>query len=398
MNIDHAIVHGNIITPSRIIEQGCVLIANGRIVDILESAPALDDTVNIIDAEGNYVAPGFIDLHTHGAGGADFMDGNTDAYLIAARMHASHGTTLLYPTTLTSSNELLYETFETYSDAVRRNTNGAQFGGLHLEGPYFSPLQSGAQDKCFLRDPKPEEYLNILNHTDSIARWSLAPELPGANRFIQELRERGILASAAHTNATFEEMQEAFQNGLTHLTHFYSCMSSITRRNAFRYAGVLEFGYYEDNATVEIIADGIHVPSSLLKLVTKIKGVERIALVTDSMRAAGMPEGKSILGSLTGGQEVIVEDGVAKLLDRTAFAGSVATADRLVRTVIREGNVTLHDAVRMMSETPASIMHIDHRKGKICKGMDADLVIFDTNITIIRTIISGKTIYLKEQC
>ena len=172
-------------------------------------------------------------------------------------------------------------------------------------------------------------------------------------------------------------------------------MSSITRRNAYRYAGVLEFGYYEDDITVEIIADGIHVPSSLLKLVTKIKGVERIALITDSMRAAGMPEGKSILGSLTNGQEVIVEDGVAKLLYRSAFAGSVATADRLVRTVIREGNVTLHDAVRMMSETPARIMHVDDRKGKIRKGMDADIVVFDNNITILQTIINGTTVYTR---
>lgn len=395
MNIEYAIIHGNVITPSRIIEQGCVLVADGKIAEVLETAPALDETVSIINAKGCYVAPGFIDLHTHGAGGADFMDGSTEAYLTVARMHAAHGTTLLYPTTLTSTNELLYETFDVYQEAVKQNADGARFGGLHLEGPYFSPYQSGAQDKAYLRNPTPEEYREILRRTDDIARWSLAPELPGTEMFVQVLREHGILASAAHTNATFEEMQEDYQHGLTHLTHFYSCMSSITRRNAFRYAGVLEFGYYEDNVTIEIIADGIHVPSSLLKLVNKIKGAERIALVTDSMRAAGMPEGKSILGSLKGGQEVIVEDGVAKLLDRTAFAGSVATADRLVRTMVREGNATLHDAVRMITETPARIMHVDHQKGRILKGMDADLTIFDSNISIQSTIIKGKIIYKK---
>ena len=361
----------------------------------METTPVLDETVGVIDAEGHYVAPGFIDLHTHGAGGADFMDGSTEAYLTAARMHASHGTTLLYPTTLTSTNEILYESFDVYREAVKQNTDGARFGGLHLEGPYFSPYQSGAQDKCYLRNPNPKEYMEILRRTDDIARWSLAPELPGMKMFIQVLREHGIIASAAHSNATFEEMQEAYQNGLTHLTHFYSCMSSITRRNAFRYAGVVEFGYYEDNVTIEIISDGIHVPSSLLKLVNKLKGVGRIALVTDSMRAAGMPEGKSILGSLKNGQEVIVEDGVAKLPDRTAFAGSVATADRLVYTMSHEGNATLHDAVRMMTETPARIMHIDHRKGRILKGMDADLTIFDSNVNIQATIINGKILYKK---
>lgn len=401
MNINCAIINGNIITPSRIIERGCVLIADGKIVDVLNNTPTLAEGVNIIDAKGNFVSPGFIDLHTHGAGGADFMDGSVEAFLTVARMHATHGTTLLYPTTLTSSNQVLFDTFDIYHDAQKRNINGAQLGGLHLEGPYFSPEQGGAQDKSHLRTPKPEEYMEILNRTDSIARWSLAPELPGSEEFIKVLCERGILVAAAHTNATFEEMQQAYEHGMTHLTHFYSCMSTVTRRNAYRYAGVLEFGYYEDNVTIEIIADGIHVPSSLLKLVTKIKGPERIALITDSMRAAGMPEGKSILGSLTEGQEVIVEDGVAKLLDRSAFAGSVATADRLVRTVIREGNVTLFDAVRMMTETPAHIMHADQHKGSIKKGMDADLVIFDNNINIQRTIINGTTIYTnytKKSC
>lgn len=393
MNIDSAIINGNIITPKGIINGGCILISGGKITDILPTMPSLNDGIITIDAKGEYVAPGFIDMHTHGAGNADFMDGTTEAYLTAARMHVIHGTTLLYPTTLTSTNNLLYETFETYKDAVRLNNDGAQFGGLHLEGPYFSPLQSGAQDKSYLRNPVPAEYLDILKHSDDIARWSFAPELPGSIDFIRELRDRNIVASAAHTNATFEEMQEAFKAGVTHITHFYSCMSSITRRNAFRYAGVLEFGYYEDGVTIEIIADGIHVPSSLLKLVMKIKGSERIALVTDSMRAAGMPDGKSILGSLKDGQEVVVEDGVAKLLDRTAFAGSVATSDRLIRTMINEGEVSLTDAVRMMTESPARIMGINHKKGSIAKGMDADFVIFNDNIDIHRTIINGITIY-----
>ena len=396
MLIDTLIKNGRIITPSGMLPEGCVLIAEGRIAGIEAHCPEITETTETIDAGGNYVAPGLIDLHTHGAGGCDFMDGTVEAYLTAARMHARHGTTLLYPTTLTSTNESLFETFETYRRAAAANTDGAAFGGLHLEGPYFAYEQRGAQDPRYLRNPDPEEYLQILARTNDIARWSLAPELPGAPEFGKELQKRGILASMAHTNATFEQARNAFENGFSHLTHFYSCMSTITRRNAFRYAGVIEFGYYEDGVTVEIIADGIHVPGPLLQLICKIKGPERIALVTDSMRAAGMPEGPSILGGVADGQEVIVEDGVAKLPDRTAFAGSVATADRLVRTMIDEGGIALTDAIRMMTETPARIMHIEDRKGSLLPGADADIVLFNDRIEIERTIVQGKTIYKKQ--
>ena len=394
--MDTLIRNGRIISPSGIIENGCVTLADGRIVDVSAGLHEAPEGVEVIDAAGAYVAPGFIDLHTHGAGGCDFMDGTVEAYLTAARTHAQHGTTLLYPTTLTSTNDLLFETFAIYEAALAANTDGAAFGGLHLEGPYFAYEQRGAQDPRYLRNPDPAEYLEILASTNRIARWSLAPELPGAAAFGRVLQERGILASMAHTNATFEEAQEAFRHGFTHLTHFYSCMSTITRRNAFRYAGVIEFGYYEDGATVEIIADGIHVPESLLKLIVKLKGPERIALVTDSMRAAGMPEGPSILGGLADGQPVLVEDGVAKLPDRTAFAGSVATADRLVRTMIAEGGVVLADAVRMATETPARIMHLDDRKGVLRRGADADIVLFNADIAIERTIVGGKTVYQKN--
>ena len=396
--IDTLIRNGRIITPAGIIERGCVAIENGRITGVSdESECGTPESAETIDAGGAFVAPGFIDLHTHGAGGCDFMDGTVEAYLTAARTHAQHGTTLLYPTTLTSTNELLFETFDIYASAAAANTDGAAFGGLHLEGPYFAYDQRGAQDPRYLREPSPGEYMEILSRTDNIARWSLAPELPGAAEFGRVLQSRGILASMAHTNATFEEAQEAFRHGFTHLTHFYSCMSTVTRRNAFRYAGVIEFGYYEDGATVEIIADGIHVPESLLKLIVKLKGAGRIALVTDSMRAAGMPEGPSILGGIADGQPVIVEDGVAKLPDRSAFAGSVATADRLVRTMINEGGVALADAVRMATETPARIMRIDDRKGLLRRGADADIAIFNAAIEIERTIVGGKTIYKKEK-
>lgn len=383
-----AIVNGRILAPGGI-RHGVLLLEDNRIKGIDETVPA---RAAVIDAEGCYVAPGFIDMHTHGAGGADFMDGTVEAYLTAARMHARHGTTLLYPTTLTSTNEALYESFETYRKARLENRDGAAFGGMHLEGPYFNPEFAGAQDRRYLRNPRPEEYREILDRCPDLARWSFAPELEGAAEFAAELKRRGIVASIGHTNATFGECDAAWRAGATHMTHFYSCMSTISRRNAFRYAGTIEYGYFQDGMTVEIIADGIHVPADLLHLLLKIKGTERISLVTDSMRAAGMPEGQSILGGLADGQPVIVEDGVAKLLDRSAFAGSVATADRLVRTMVREAGCSIPEAVRMMTENPARVMGIAQRKGSILPGKDADVVIFDDDINVQKTIIAGKTI------
>ena len=319
------------------------------------------------------------------------MDGTVEAYLGAAQMHARHGTTALLPTTLTSTNEELLNTFATYKEAKAQNRSGAAFLGLHLEGPYFSYNQRGAQDPKYLRNPRPEEYETILAASDDIVRWSVAPELDGALEFGRRLAERGILPSIGHTDAIYEQVEEAYRHaGYTHVTHLYSCMSTITRRNAYRYAGALEAAYMMDDMTVEIIADGVHLPASLLKYVCKFKGPDKIALVTDSMRGAGMPEGETILGSLKDGQRVIIEDGVAKLPDRSAFAGSVATADRLVRTIVSLAGVQLADAVKMMTLTPARIMKVDDCKGSLAVGKDADIVIFDEGINVKTTIIGGK--------
>ena len=310
-------------------------------------------------------------------------------------MHARHGTTSMVPTTLTSTNDELKNTFEIFRQAKKLNVKGANLLGLHLEGPYFSMEQRGAQDPAYIRNPEAEEYKRILEWSDDIIRWSAAPELEGAIEFGRYLDNRGILVSIAHSDAIYEQVQNAFENGYTHVTHLYYGMSGVRRINARRYAGVIESAFLIDDMTVEIIADGVHLPESLLKLIFKIKGKSRIALVTDSMRAAGMPEGESILGSLEKGQKVIVEEGVAKLPDRSAFAGSVATADRLVRTMVSIAGVPVVDAVRMMTATPAEIININRSKGTIAAGKDADIVIFDADIHILKTIINGKVIYNK---
>ncbi len=394
MNQRTIIQNGKVIFSDRIEENISIVCEKGEIAEVLNSEnliPAEGDAV--IDAKGNYISAGFIDIHTHGGGGHDFMDGTVEAFLGAAEKHAQHGTTALLPTTLTSTTEELIKMFAIFKEAKRTNTKGARFLGLHLEGPYFAYNQRGAQDPKYLRNPEPEEYNMIMAQSDDIVRWSLAPELPGALEFGKVLRDNNILTAVAHSDAIYEEVLEAFDAGFTLATHLYSGMSTITRRNAYRYAGVVEAAYLIDEMDVEIIADGVHLPKSLLQFVYKFKGPDRTALCTDSMRGAGMPDGESILGSLEKGQKVIIEDGVAKLPDRTAFAGSIATTDRLVRTMVELAEVPLIDAVKMMTLTPARIMKIDHRKGSIEKGKDADFVIFDNNIHVSHTIIEGNVIY-----
>ncbi|MDD4776712.1 MAG: N-acetylglucosamine-6-phosphate deacetylase [Fermentimonas sp.] len=388
------IENGSVIFPDYIEENISIICEGSKIRSILPSSDVVfSDSDYRIDASGKYISPGFIDIHLHGGGGHDFMDGTVDAFLGAAELHARYGTTAMVPTTLTSTTEGLMNTFSVYSEAVNKNTKGAKFLGLHLEGPYFSYNQRGAQDPKYLRNPEREEYMHILESSKDIVRWSLAPELPGALDMSRTLVSRNILAAVAHSDAVCEEVEEAFKEGFTHITHLYSGMSSVTRRNAFRYAGVVEAAYLIDDMTVEIIADGVHIPRPLLQFVYKFKGVDKIALCTDSMRGAGMPDGESILGSLKEGQRVIIEDGVAKLPDRTSFAGSVATADRLIRTMVNIAGVSIQEAVKMMTLTPARIMKIDSQKGSIESGKDADFVIFDENIKVSYTVSEGTVIY-----
>lgn len=385
------ITNGTVLSPFRAIKNGTVVVEEGKILGVHEGNVEVPDAEEI-DAQGLYIAPGFIDIHVHGGGGFDFMDGTEEAFLKIAQLHAQYGTTALVPTTLTAEKEDLLQTLDVYENANRLNTGGAAFLGIHLEGPYFALSQRGAQDPRYIRNPDPAEYEEILAHSSSIVRWSAAPELDGAIAFGQRLRQKGILAAIAHTDAFYDDVLEAYESGYSLVTHLYSAMSGVTRKNAFRYAGVIESAYLLD-LDVEIIGDGIHLPAPLLKLVHKIKGADRTALITDAMRGAGMPEGESTLGSLKNGLKVIIEDGVAKLPDRTSFAGSVATFDRLVRNMVFMADVSLLEAVRMASTTPARIMGVGEQKGSLAKGKDADIVIFDKDIMVSMTMVAGRVVY-----
>ena len=389
------IFNGKIITPDKIIDGGTILIQSNRIEAISNGNIEVANCIEI-DAQGKFISPGFIDIHVHGGGGHDFMDGNENAFLKIAETHAKFGTTSMLPTTLTSTKEAMLQILGVYENANRNNDKGAQFLGMHLEGPYISMNQKGAQDPRYIRDPLPEEYEEILSKFSCIRRWSAAPELKGAIEFGKYVKSKGVLPALAHTDAVYDEVIQAFENGYTLATHLYSAMSGVTRRNSFRFAGVVESAFIIDDMDVEIIADGVHLPAPLLKLVYKIKGADRTALITDAIRPAGTNVSESILGSIDNGLKVIIEDGVAKLPDRTAFAGSIATADRLVRSMINLAEVSLEDAIKMISATPARIMGVVDKKGTLTVGKDADIIIFDKNINVSMTMINGKIIYQKS--
>lgn len=383
------LINANIITPYQI-KKGNVLIKDKKIKSINNQ---INNKAKKIDLSNSYLSPGFIDLHLHGGGGSDLMDGDVSSILKIAETHLKYGTTSIYPTTLTAKDEELFNLFKNIKTAKQKNTNGAQILGLHLEGPYLSSNQKGAQDEKYIKKPYKDHYQKIIESSGDIARVTSAPELKGALELGSYLKEKGIVASIGHTDAEYADMLKALEHGYDLLTHFYSGMSNLKRRNGERILGAVESGYLFDEFKVEIIADGFHLPPELLKLIYKIKGPNNIALVTDAMRGAGMPEGKSILGSLENGIEVIIENGVAKMPDRQAFAGSVGTMDRLVRNMVNLAEVPLNEAIKMATLTPAKIMKIDDKKGTISPGKDADIVILNKELEVEYTIVAGKIIY-----
>jgi len=391
------IINAKIITRDRIIDHGYVSVLNDKIVEVkegnFEQSQGSHDR-QIIDAQGLYLSPGFVDIHVHGGGGADFMDNEVEAYLTVAETHAKFGTTSMLPTTLTSEQDMLLDTFAIYEKALSKNTNGARFLGLHLEGPYFAMEQRGAQDPRYIRNPLPEEYEPILtNYKHLIARWSAAPELPGALEFGKKVVDSDILLALAHTDAVYEDILKGVEVGYKLATHLYSGMSGMTRRNAYRYAGAIESCLLLDDIDVEIIADGVHLPEPFLKLISKVKAKDKIILITDAMRAAGTKDLTSMLGHKEFGLPVVIEGNVAKLPDRKSFAGSVATADRLIRTMKDVAGVELKDAIQMLTYNPAKLLRLDKEIGTIATGFKADLLLFDEDINIQKTMIAGRIVY-----
>lgn len=360
----------------------CDVVLRNDLVEAILPANTADPGLPGMDGQGLYLSHGFIDIHCHGGGGADFMDGTEESWRTAARLHLTYGTTCMTPTTLSATREELMRAFDIFYRCRDDIRDGARMLGLHLEGPYFSHAQAGAQDPSQMRDPDPEEAAAMLARCPDIVRWSLAPELPGALEMGRELTNQGVLASIGHSDATYSEVQEALSAGFTHVTHLYSGCSTITRVGGFRRGGIVEAAYVLDGLTSEIIADGCHLPAELLQMAYRFIGPERLCLITDAMRGAGQTSGESILGSLESGQRVIIEDGVAKMPDRKAFAGSVCTTDRLVRNMVQMAGASLPDAIAMVTTTPARIIGKSSVTGTVAPGRKADLVLFDGDINI----------------
>ena len=367
------IVNGRILTPNGWLEGGSVIIEDNKIKAVSNIDLHIVDA-EIIDAKGCYVVPGGIDMHTHGGGGRDFIEGSEDAFRAAVNAHMKHGTTTIYPTLSSSTIPTIEAACQACEKLMAEKDSPVL--GLHIEGSYINPKQAGAQNPVLIKAPLAEEYEPLLDKYSCIKRWDEAPELQGSVEFITACRKNGVLTALTCTRATYEDVVAAHDAGLSHAAHFYNAMPVVYKEHEFKVPGTVESVYALQDMTVEVIADGIHVPPVMLQVVYQIKGVEKTALITDSLAYAASE------GNVSSEPSVILEDGVCKLADHSALAGSIATMDTLIRTCIHKAEIPMIDVFRMASETPAKIMGIYDRKGSIEEGKDADIMMFNDDINL----------------
>ncbi|MBQ8645041.1 MAG: N-acetylglucosamine-6-phosphate deacetylase, partial [Bacteroidales bacterium] len=367
------IINGKIHTPQGWLKNGSVIINDNKILEVSNCDLAVVGA-KIVDARGMYIVPGGVEIHVHGGGGRDFMEGTEDAFRTAVDAHMQHGTTSIFPTLSSSSIPMIRAAAQTTEKLMAEKDSPVL--GLHLEGHYFNMKMAGGQIPEYIKNPDPNEYIPLLEETNCIKRWDASPELPGALQFGKYVSSKGILVSVAHTQAEFDDIMAGYEAGYTHATHFYNAMPGFHKKNEYKYEGTVESIYLMDDMTVEAIADGIHVPPTILRLIYKVKGVEKTALITDALACAAS-DSKTAFDP-----RVIIEDGVCKLADRSALAGSIATMDRLIQTMTFKAEVPLFDVCRMISETPAKIMGVYDRKGSLERGKDADILLLDKNLDV----------------
>lgn len=368
------ITNGRILTPEGWLRGGSVIVDGSKIAEVSHSETTPEECITVIDARGKNIVPGGIELHIHGGGGRDFMEGSESAFRMAIATHMQHGTTAIYPTLSSSSVPMIQAAIQV-TEKLMHEPNSPILG-LHLEGPYFNKEKAGGQMPEYITAPKKADYEMLMNSTNCIKRWDEAPELPGTEDFGRCCIHHGILPAIAHTKAEYMDVKRAWDVGFTHATHFYNAMTGFHKVREYKHEGTVESIYAIPDMTVEAITDGIHVPPTILKIIYMFKGVEKTALITDALSCSASDSNHVF------DPRVIIEDGVCKLADRSALAGSIATMDRVVATAVKKVGIPLADVIRMTSETPAHIMGEDDHIGTLRKGYDANIVIYDADIQL----------------
>lgn len=376
------IYNGNVLTADGQWHKGAaILVEDSYIKEIIEEGTQLPQADVTLDAQGGYVIPGGIDMHIHGGGGHDFMDATEEAFLEIIKVHRRHGTTAMLPSLAASTHREMDEAARVCTNLMQDPANGIV--GLHYEGPYFQPSMAGGQIMENLRLPDPAEYHLLVQRYPCIKRWDVSPELAGAMEMISYLAQHGIVAGLAHTIADAPVVAEAAANGCSLATHFYNAMTSVHKSGPLKHEGTVEAVFLNDNIDVEVIADGVHVPPTILKLIQRFKGTGHVALITDSTSMTDAPADAHT------DPRVIISDGACMLADGSALAGSCATMDRLIRTYVKEAAVPLEEVSRMASATPARILGIDNRKGSLAPGMDADILVMDKDLYPLHVLAMG---------
>lgn len=380
------ITNVDIVLPDRIL-YNCVCCITDGLIDYVGTD--LNDHADVVlDGNGNWLLPGFIDIHCHGGIEFDFSDATTEEMRQIEAFHLRHGTTTLLATTMTDTWPGIYSALDKLAELMSQKP--LTIHGVHMEGPWFNPAQCGAQDTSCMDLPNPQHLMELVAKYPFIERVSAAPELENGLAFGNTGKELGLVVSVGHSDADFSQVVEAADNGYSLMTHLYSGMRLTERRNLYRVAGAVEGGLYDDRLYVELICDGKHLPVELLKMVCKFKGTDKVCLITDATRGAGLPDGtKTRIRKNAAGGEIVIDDGVAKLADMTAFAGSTATTDRLLRVIHKDAGFDLVQASKMLSGVPAKIMGYTDR-GSIEIGKRADLVMMDPDLNITNIILGGK--------
>lgn len=365
-----------------------VRIQNGCITEIRPAEGtglSCSDADTVIDGRGLLLIPGMIDVHIHGADGFDMMDGTLQSMDAVSRACARTGCTSFLATSVSSSMEDLLGMLASVAEYSGQET-GARVAGVHIEGPYLNAKRKGMQNERYLRHPDANEMAAILEHAGSLIRMvTLAPELPGGMEMVSFLKERGIVVSVAHSDATYEEAKEAFQCGASHVTHCFNGMRPIHHRDP----GIVVAAFEERHVSVQAIVDGVHLHPAIVRMLYREKGADKMVLITDALQAMGMGDGTYQFG----GHRVTVSQGVAKLEDGTLASSTVTMNEALAKTV--RAGIPLKDAVRMATETPADVLGMP-AKGRIAPGMDADLVLMDDGFNVIWTMVDGHIVYSSE--